>query len=273
MSNDEHRVFAWQPLTPRGVAAFAGARLGRLLLVQLIVALIAAGAMTWTLYTGWFRVIAGAIDRLPPQGEIRGGVLIWSGDSPLTLAENRFLALTIDLKHEGQARSPAHVQVEFGRYSAKIFSLFGYVEAKYPRQWAMAFNRPDLGPWWGAWSPALLAIFFGAVVAGLFVTWACLAGVYCWAAWLCGFFADRELTVKQSWRLCGAALLPGALVMTAGFILYGLGVIDPVRLLVVAALHLVVGWGFVLVSPFYQPRQASSVRPSPEIFQRPKQPS
>ena len=36
-------TFAWEPLTPRGVAAFARARLGRLLLVQFIAALLASG--------------------------------------------------------------------------------------------------------------------------------------------------------------------------------------------------------------------------------------
>src|SRR5687767_9056439 len=40
---------AWQPITFRGVAAFAGAKLGRLLLVQLIVALLTAGAVGWFL--------------------------------------------------------------------------------------------------------------------------------------------------------------------------------------------------------------------------------
>src|SRR5690349_12436639 len=222
MSTDEQPLFAWQPLTPRGVAAFAHARLGRLFLVQLIFAVLAAGAIAWTLYTGWFRMITVAIDKLPPQGQIRGGALMWEGDSPQTLAENRFLAITIDLKHEGEARSPAHVQIEFGRAYVKVFSLFGFVEAAYPRGYAIAFNRPELVPWWGAWTPPLLALIVGGVIVALFLIWALLASIYCWVAWLFAFFANRHLKLPQSWRLSGAALMPGALLMAVTIVLYGL---------------------------------------------------
>lgn len=262
MSSEEQPPLAWQPLTPRGVAAFARATLGRLLLVQLLVALLAAGTIAWTVYTGWFRVIGAAIDRLPPQGEIHSGALLWQGDSPQTLAENRFLALTIDLDHAGQARSPAHVQVEFGRAHVKIFSLFGYVESAYPRGWIIAFNRQELVPWWGAWAPVLLAGVVALVTAGLLLSWATLASLYCFIAWLCGFFANRELTLLQSWRLAGAALMPGALFMASSVVLYALGVLDPVRLLGAAALHFVIGWGYVIISPFYLPRHPAAPPPT-----------
>ena len=46
MSAAESSPFAWEPLTPYGVAAFARATPGRLLLVQLVVALLAAGVIT-----------------------------------------------------------------------------------------------------------------------------------------------------------------------------------------------------------------------------------
>lgn len=262
MSTDEQPPVAWQPLTPRGVAAFARARLGRLFLVQLIFAVLAAGAIAWTLYTGWFRIIAAAIDKLPPQGQIRGAALMWEGDSPQTLAENRFLAITIDLKHEGQARSPAHVQIEFGRAYVKVFSLFGFIAAPYPRDCVIAFNRPELVPWWGAWKPPLLALIVGGVIVTLFLTWAILASIYCWVAWLFGFFANRQLNLPQSWRLSGAALMPGALLMAATIVLYGFGVLDPVTLLVITALHFIVGWVYVCVSPFSLPRHPDAPPPT-----------
>ena len=162
----EKAQFAWQPLTVRGVAAFARASLGRLLLVQFIVALLAAGTVVWFLHKAWFPTIGEAIRRLPPQGEIRSGRLDWQGATPARLAEGRFLAIAVDLDHTGEARSPAHVQVEFGRTDCKVFSLLGYVQGAYPRGWAVAFNRTELGPWWGAWAPAILAIVAGLVVAG-----------------------------------------------------------------------------------------------------------
>src|SRR5438128_2088943 len=90
---------AWQPLTPRGVAAFARASLGRLLLVQFCIALFTEATTVWFLQNAWYPVITKAIDQLPAQGEIRSGQLDWRGDSPMPLADNSFLALAVDLAH------------------------------------------------------------------------------------------------------------------------------------------------------------------------------
>ncbi len=242
----------------RGVAAFASAPWGRVLLVQLIVALIAAGTVVWFLHRAWFPKISEAIRQLPAQGEIQSGRLDWPEGSPARLADGRFIALAVDLDHTGAARSPAHLQVEFGRGDCKVFSLAGYVSAKYPRGQVIPFNRTDLVPWWGAWAPAILAVAATLVVVGLLVSWACLATVYTLPAWLVGFFANREVSLDGSWRLAGAALMPGALIMCAGTFLYGWGALDPVQLAVVATLHLVIGWVYVALSPLYLPRPAEA---------------
>lgn len=251
----EKAPVAWQPLTLRGMAAFACAPLRRLLLVQFIVALLAAASVVWFLHHAWFPTIGEAISQLPPQGELRSGRLDWQGSTPSRLAEGQFLALIVDLDHAGEARSPAQVQVEFGRTDCKVFSLFGYVQDAYPRSWVVAFNQSELGPWWGAWAPPLLAIAAGLVVVSLMVTWACLATVYFLPAWLVGFFADRELSLCGSWRLAGAALMPGALFLCGAIFLYGWGALDIVRLAVAAAVHLVMGWIYLLVSLLCLPRQ------------------
>jgi len=253
-ASDDKAQLAWQPLTARGVAAFARASLGRLLLVQFIVALLAAGTVVWFLHKCWFPIIGEAIRGLPPQGEIRSGSLDWTDPSPARLADGRFLAFVVDLDHAGGARSPAHVQVEFGRADFKVYSLLGFVRGAYPRSRALAFNRTELGPWWGAWAPAILAMAAGLVVVGLMVSWACLATVYCLPAWLIGFFANRDCSLGGSWRLAGAALMPGALLICAAMVLYGWGALDLVRLAVAGAVHLVMGWVYLLVSPLCLPR-------------------
>ena len=125
MDRSNNHRFAWQPLTMRGVAAFAHASLGRLLLVQLIVALLAAGSVVWFLHQVWFPTVGEAIRQLPPQGELRSGRLDWRGATPSRLAEGRFLAFVVDLDHTGTARGPAHVQVEFGRADCKVLCLLG----------------------------------------------------------------------------------------------------------------------------------------------------
>ena len=249
----EKAQFAWQPLTVRGVAAFARASLGRLLIVQFIVALLAAGTVVWFLHKAWVPVISEAIRQLPPQGELRSGRLDWQGPTPSRLAEGRFLALIVDLDHFGEARSPAHVQVEFGRMDCMVFSLLGYVRGEYPHGQEVAFNRTELGPWWGAWAPAILAMAAGLVVVGLMVTWACLATVYFLPVWLVGFFANRDLSLRGSWRLAGAALMPGALFMCAVVVIYGCGALDLVRLAVAGVLHLVMAWVYLIIGPLCLP--------------------
>src|SRR5881628_3717118 len=82
---------AWQPLTPRGVAAFSRARIGRLFVVQLVVALMAAGVVLWFLATAWFPTLLEAIHQLPPTGVIEARQLSSPRASTVPLAESRFL--------------------------------------------------------------------------------------------------------------------------------------------------------------------------------------
>ncbi len=254
MEPEENTRFAWEPVTPAGVAAFADASLRRLWLVQLLVAIFCAAAVLWFMYTGWFPVIQSGIRQLPSRGAIRFGRLQWQGENPAKLADNHFLGFTVDLRHEGSVRSPAHLEAQFGEKEVVLWSLFGALDVPYPRGYAIAFNRDELEPWWGAWSPAILAISAGAVVAGLMLSWAMLALLYSIVAWLTAFFANRKLGVVGSYRLCGAALMPGALIMIIAIVVYGLGGLDIVRLLITFAAHLVLGWAYVIASVFWRPK-------------------
>ncbi len=245
---------AWEPLTPRGVAAFGQARLSRLLLVQLLIALLAGAVTAWFVQRNWAPVISAAIAQMPAEGIIRGGQLDWPGASPVRLGEGHFLALAVDLKHEGQARSPAHVQAEFGERDVKLMSLLGYISVPYPRGYALGFNRSDLAPWWGAWRPALLALVVIGVALGLMCVWALLATAYSVPVSLVALFADRALGWRGSWRLSGAALMPGAIVFTCACILYGLGALDLVQLGIAWALHLVIGWVYLPLAIWNTPR-------------------
>jgi len=121
--------------------------------MELIIAALAAAATLWTVRHAWFPVISRAIVQLPTEGEIRFQKLEWHSDSPMRLADNQWLALSVDLAHAGQARSPAHLQVEFGRNDIRMISILGFLDWKYPANSRMAFNRAQLGPWWGAWAP------------------------------------------------------------------------------------------------------------------------
>ena len=245
---------AWQPLTPRGLAAFATARLSRLLLVQFTVAALAAAVTVEFLSADVFPAVTAAIRNLPDTGAIQSGRLDWMGPSPQVLAGGRFVAFIVDPDHTGQAQSAADLQIEFGRTTVRARSLFGYVEWHYPSGWQIAFNRTELEPLWGAWQPESLVIILLTVVLGLMLSWAALATIYFLPARLIGFLANRDVCLRGSWKLAGAALVPGALLFTAGIALYHWGALNPISLCLFFAAHLVVGWIYVVLGQFGLPR-------------------
>jgi hypothetical protein len=257
--------FAWEPLTPRGVAAFARASFERLFVVQSIFALIAAAAVVWFLSDGIFPVVDSAIENLPDMGSIHGGKLDWRDDSPLLLAEGRILALGVDLEYGGQQRSPADFQFEFGRDSVVIYSLFGEGELDYPPQYLIAANRRDARPAWDAWSPNILAVAAIGTFFGLLLTWALLATVYCLPVWLVCFFANRDLNLRASWKLAGAALMPGAAVVSASLVLYELGAMDLVQFCFAFGMHLVIGWVYLFLSPMFLNRAQPAEKKNPFV--------
>jgi hypothetical protein len=254
MSAPAESTFAWEPLTPRGVAAFAHARFSRLLLVQFVVAAFGAAAGVWFLSDGCFPTVRTAIQNLPVAGEIRAGRLDWPSHPPQILAEGRFLAFMVDPNHSGQIHSPADVQIEFGKESVRFVSLFGYTEQDYPRDWIVSLNRSDLEPLWGAWEPELLAIAVLAAVAGLMLAWAALATIYFLPVRLISFFANRNLNFRGSWKLAGAALMPGALLLNAAIVLYDFAVLDLIQFCFVFGAHFALGWIYMFLSQLFLAR-------------------
>jgi hypothetical protein len=168
----------------------------------------------------------------------------------LVLAESRFLTLAVDLTHTGAARSPSHLQVEFGQTDLRICSVLGCSQVLYPLSYKVGFNFQELKPWWGAWAPIISALVFIGAVLGLMVSWEILATISCLPAWMLALYSDRELTLAGSWRLAGAALVPGALVMTLAIILYGLAQLDLLRLISAFALHFLIGWAYLILGVF-----------------------
>ena len=249
--NPQSRPPAWEPLTPKGVAAFAHASVGRLWLVQGLVALLAAAALMWFLHRGWFPVVRAAIRELPAEGEIRGQRLQWQADSPVQLAGNQFLGIGVDLNHSGDLGHAADIQVEFGRRDVRIFFPLDYTPVEYPAGWRAPFNRVRLGPWWGAWEPALLVLAGLGLAVGLMLVWTVLAALYLLPLRLIGFFENRDLNSGQSWRLAGAALMPGALFQVFAIFAYTLGFVDLLNLGSLSGLHFLIGWVYLVVSPLF----------------------
>ncbi len=258
-------MFAWEPITPRGVAAFARASFERLFVVQAVVALLAAAAMVWLLSDGIFPTVDAAIGELPETGEIHGGKLEWRDDSPVMLAEGRILAFSVDLEHGGALRSPADFKFEFGSDSVRVFSLFGETEFSYPPGYIVAANETDARPAWGAWAPDILGLAAICTFFGLMLVWALLAKVYFLPVWLICLFTNRDLSFGASWRLAGAALMPGALLLSLSLVLYAIGGFDIVQLCFAFGMHLVIGWIYLFVSPLFLNRALPAEKRNPFV--------
>jgi hypothetical protein len=121
--------------------------------------------------------------------------------------------------------------------------------ARYHHRWSTTGRT--IRPPWGAWSPNLLGLAAIGTFFGLLLTWTILATLYFIIVWVISFFSDRDLTFRASWKLAGASLLPGALILTLGIFLYGLGIFDLVQLGFAFTMHLIIGWIYLLISPMF----------------------
>jgi hypothetical protein len=254
-----------EPFTPRGVAAFARAGFRRLLVAQFIFAFLGAVSVAYFLRSACFPPVQTAIDNLPLSGQIQSGRLVWSGD-PQTLADGRFLAFNVDPDHSGEWRSTtADFQIEFGHDTVRVLSLIGYFDFFYPTTDSLAFNQPQLAPLWKAWRGEILFLIAVATVVILLVSWWILTLLYFLPVWLIGFLTNRDMNLQTSLKLSGAALLPGALLMTAAIFLYGLGILNLVTFSFVFVAHFILHWLYLFFGLFFFPR-ASMTTPKGNPF-------
>jgi hypothetical protein len=241
-------------MTFRAVAAFADAKLRRLLLLQAVVAAMVAVSVVWLLRIGWLPVAEEAMTRLPDRAEIRGARLSWDDRSHRLLAENRLLAIVVAPEDTATFGRMADVGFELRPDTWRVHSLFGFIELPYPRGWVIGLSRAEVEPWWGARKPWILTLVGAAVMLHLGLAWAVVAALYAPVVYSLAFFADRSATWAAAWRLAAAALLPGAVVMTGAIFLYGYHRLNLVGLLVAAPLHLALGWVYLIGATLALPR-------------------
>jgi hypothetical protein len=252
--------YTTEPITPRGVVGFAHAGVLRLWFGQLVAAVLVALSVLWFFNDSCVPAVDQAIHHLGGVGEIFSGELAWHGDSPVVLAEERFLALVIDLNHTGTVHCTSDFQVEFGRDSIRVISLLGYADFYYPYNppnQTIPVSREALEPLWGAWLPELQAILVAVVLVGLLLVWNVLATLYWLPVWLASWLAGRDLGCLASWRLAGASLLPCGLLLALGIFLFDFGVLDLVQISFVIGAHLLLGWIYLFVSLLLLPRRGS----------------
>ena len=175
----------------------------------------------------------------------------------MKLAGNHFLGLAVNPGHDGQLTREAQLQVEFGRRDARVNGLAGYAEECLSGGLDHGVQPHELGPWWQAREPLLLSGAVVATVAGLMLSWTLLATLYSCRSNYSLFLKIMISGWGQAWRLAAAALMPGAMFLIAGMVLHCLGIIDLVQLGTVWALHFVIGWLYLFISPLFLPRHPS----------------
>lgn len=250
---------AWQPFTPRGIAAFAHVAAGRLFAVQLIVAFAAALVALWFLSVNWFPMVRDAIEALPETGAIQDGQLRSPYAATEPLALNRFLAVVLDPQQRMTATAASDVILELRAREFRVGSLFGWYVSPYPAAWRVEFNRSGLLALWDAWRPHLLWMTAVFTLGGLMLLWTVLATVYAPIVKAAAFYRDRDANLAACWRLAGAALMPGALVMLGSIVLYGLGALELIKFLVLVALHFAMPWVFLFLPLKHLPPRAGAL--------------
>jgi hypothetical protein len=259
----EDRSDLAQPFSIGGIAAFGQSGLRRLLFTQLLVGIVCAGAVLWGFAIAWMPVLQAAIENLPAHAAISGGELAWPGPAAMVLAENQTLSIAVDLDGGGDLGAAGDLQFEFGRSELRARSLLGYVAIAYSSTGTIPLNRQQLDPWWGAWKPALLAGLFLGTFVFLMAFWSVLALGFALPVRILAFYLDRDLKGWGAWKVAGAALMPGAMMMSVAILGYAYQQITLVHLLAAAGLHLILGLFLVAISPAWLPRQDMPLGPRP----------
>ncbi len=244
-----------QPFTFSGVAAFASNGPGRLLLVELLTALVISGSIVIFLQRAYAPVILQAIGQMPETAKIARGRL--TGVTNTVIAETKLLAIAITPEPAGVIGQSADVQIQFRPANFRVGTVFrpdwGW-EFDYGADANLDLSRSYLEPWWGAWRPVWLAAIGVLVIACLFLIWAMVAVIYTLPAKIIAWFADRQLTWGGAWRLGSAAMLSGALLVAFSIFLYGAQWIDLVGLAFFYVTHLLVGWVYLFGGALVCPR-------------------
>jgi hypothetical protein len=258
---------AWQPFTPRGIAAIAQVPAGRLFTIQLLVALLSALVVLWFFSSAWFPVVRQAIEALPETGAIQARQLTTPYDSPEPLAMNQFFGAVLDTRNRVTATVASDMVIECRAREFRLCSIFGCHVSRYPASWQLDFSRTSMLALWEAWKPHLLWMTAAGTVVWLMAVWTVLATLYAPLVKGLVFFREREASLSACWRLAGAALMPGAIFLLAGLVLYGIGVIGLIEFLVLAGLHVVVAWVFLFLPVQHLPWRAGAVVKGANPFQ------
>lgn len=245
---------AWQPFTPRGVAAYALTSGTRLFLVQCLVAIIVALTCVWFVALQWAPIVTRAIENFPGSSVIQQGVWTTTNSQPRLLAGNRYLEIILDARNVGGVSGAADVSAIVTVPALRLCGVLGCMTVPYEPDYKFTLTRPELTAWWDAWRRPIESLLGVTVALSVLVSWWLLAIIATPVVKLIAFFADRQVTWGGAWRMANAALLAGAFIVVVGILSYGIGLVDPLRLGLIYALHIVADVALIATSPFFLPK-------------------
>jgi hypothetical protein len=256
---------ALQPLTFRGLARFAGAKLTRLFVIQFLFSLVLFASVVWFANRNYAPVIVSVIRQLPETGELKNGKL--TGIDDRLEGEGKFLSLvadSIDISDTGTG----DVQVGLGETNFVVCSFlsssWGCLSFSYPNE-SVDLSRSFIQPWWGARQPFLIAAFGGIVVLATMIGLGLIALVLMWLARYVAYFADRRLTNLEAWKYSVASQFPGLVVLAAAVFLYGVQAMDLLGLGVFYVLHIIVDLVYLVGAIAFLPRIDGVITSNPFI--------
>ncbi len=266
------RISTWQPFTGKGLAALAQAPAGRLLAFQMLLAVLSALTVAWSLATAWVPVVEKSLLTLPDSGaEIRHGRLLW-GAEPQLLASSPHLALAVAPQVEVQLGQNGDVQLELHPAELRFRGLLGQIRMAYPPDLVLPLDRTGARAAWGAWRlPILILAGLGVGIALLMLGWL-LAVLYSPMLTALAWLTRRELSWGGAWKLGLAALMPASLLMNLGLIAYARHWIGLPLLTAIFGLYFPVSWMAAFWGLLRLPRSAVETAVSNPFGRKPANP-
>lgn len=254
-----------QPFTPAGVAAFQTRPTWQVPVWWLAVAVLAVLVVRAAWSGTWEAALDQAAHALPPSaGSVTDGRLFWSNATPvLTLHSGPFLGVAVSPDDPTAQGRTADVQLVLHRRGAVFGSLLGTLTVPYPRDFHLPLDTVTTPGSWAGWRGPVRQAVGAATAIALPASWTLLASLYAPVLWLWCLVRGRRATLGGCWRMAGAALVPGALVMLGAVGLYALGGLRLEGLLLAQPLHLLPGWILCLLAPRHLPPRTGPAGPNP----------
>jgi len=262
MVEEQSTSKALQPFTIPGVARFAYAPFWKLLATLFSFAVLGGLVAIFVAQRCWSPVITDAVANLPTTGRIHSGELYWPEKQGRLLAANEFLSIETMTEHDSGETRSSDIALLLSPHELMVGSLAGFAAIPYPPGLNAELNRDALSPWWGAWKPALLALFGASCSLGLFCYWCLAALIYSFYPIIIGGALNREISFRGSWKLACASQIPGAILISFALILYAAGQIALIFLIVLAAAHWITSWIYLLLAPLFL-RKTEATKPNP----------